>query len=201
MGTGPLADSYETKPPWSYQLNLRANWNCSRIVSCRWLPGQTRGARRGIAQLVHCGDVGVIGKIESIGNQVEAEAFAEVDGLGDAQVKLKEKWHNKFVAPQVANAPGRWRDARNTKHTAVVRKTGLRDAERGAVNIWRNGGPAGRRPILRSAEVKPRVGTGDYVEGPARRNSMSGATVKLLRKCLHECVAIPCAEKSGRRRW
>ena len=66
---------------------LQSELELSRIVSCRWLPGQARGARRGIAQLVHCGDVGVIGKVEIIGDQVEAEAFAEVDGFGDAQVE------------------------------------------------------------------------------------------------------------------
>src|SRR5215471_1693303 len=171
-------------------VELQSELELSRIVSCRWLPGQAGGARRGIAQLVHCGDVGVVGKVESIGDQVEVESFAEVDGLGDAQVELEEKWHDEFVPSQVANASSGRGNTRNSEWTAIVREAGLRDAERGAVNVWRSGGPAGRRPILGSAEIKPRVGPGDHVEGPARRQLDQRSDREIAQQSVHESFAM-----------
>jgi hypothetical protein len=78
-------------------VEFQSELELSRIVSCRWLPGQARGARRGIAQLVHCGDVGVIGKVESIGDQVEAEAFTDVDCFGDAQQRRRAGINGQFL--------------------------------------------------------------------------------------------------------
>jgi hypothetical protein len=65
MATGPLVDTMDLP------VELQSELELSGIVSCCRLPGQARGARRGIAQLVHCGNVGVIGKVESIRDQVE----------------------------------------------------------------------------------------------------------------------------------
>src|SRR4029077_1666039 len=171
-------------------VELHSELELSGIVSCCRLPGQARGARRGIAQLVHCGNVGVIGKVESIRDQVEAEAFAEVDGFGDAQVELEEKWHNEFVTSQVANASSGRRNTRNSEWTAIIRETGLRDAERGAVNVRRSGGPACRRPILGSAEIKPRVGPGDHIEGPARRQLDQRSDREVAQESVHESFAM-----------
>ena len=60
------------------------------VEGCGWLAGGAGGTGRGIAELVHPGDVGVVEKVEGVGDEIETEAFAEADALGDAEIELEE---------------------------------------------------------------------------------------------------------------
>ena len=69
-----------------------------------WLAGGANGTCRGIAKLVHRCNVGAVEEVEGVGDEIEPEAFAEADALGDAEIELEKSRRCESVATESSEA-------------------------------------------------------------------------------------------------
>lgn len=79
----------------------------ARVEGGGWLPGGANGTRGGVAELVDRSNVGAVEKVEGIGDEIEAEAFAEADAFGNAEIELEESRRRIRVASEGSEAAKR----------------------------------------------------------------------------------------------
>ena len=87
----------------------------ARVVSGIGLTGGAGGSGSWVAELIYGCDIGAIEKVEGVGDQFEAEAFAEWNALGHAHVPFKKSGSGEAIAAEIAVATGRRADARDAK--------------------------------------------------------------------------------------
>src|SRR5260221_575621 len=110
-------------------------------------------------------------------------------GFGCEQIHLEEAGTSKAVAAEIAVATLRRTDSRNCERGTIVRQASAGQAEGDARNKGRSCAAAHRGARLRSAEVESRVGTGDYVVGPAGGNLNDGSYREAAEEASCEAVA------------
>src|SRR5258708_7827124 len=127
-----------------------------RVVGCRGLTCEARSSSRDrFAELVDRRHVGTVEKVEAISDEIELQAFAEGNLLGEAEINLEETWADECVAAQATvTACGRSEKGHH-KGGAIVSEANVSLCEIHARNEGRGRATAGydRRPRLGSAEV------------------------------------------------
>jgi len=94
---GPFLEMGDVLP-----AQLESELELPRVVGCRGLTCKTSRACGGIAELVDRGHVGAVEKVEAIRDEIELQAFAEGNLLGEAEINLEETWADERVAPQAS---------------------------------------------------------------------------------------------------
>ena len=94
-------------------VQLERELELARVVGGGWLSRGAGGTGGGVAELVYGCDVGAIEKVESVGDELEANALADGHALGYAHVPLEKSRAGVAVAAQDAVAAGGRRDAGN----------------------------------------------------------------------------------------
>src|SRR6266404_145478 len=159
------------------------------VVGRGGLASQAGGACRWVAELVDGQDVEAIEKVEAVGDEIETNALADGNRLGDAQINLEEAGGGEAIAAKIAVAARGRRDAGNREGGAVVGEARSRYAEGDPGNERRGGAAANRWARLRSAEVEARVGAGNDVEGAAGGNLNDGRYGEATEEASCETIA------------
>jgi hypothetical protein len=81
---GPLVMNHRASAKKGRQLpaQLESELELPRVIGCRGLTGETSFASSGVAKLVDRRDIGAVKQIETIGNEIELQPFAEGNLLG-----------------------------------------------------------------------------------------------------------------------
>ena len=93
-----------SNPQEKLPVELESELELTRVESRGRLPGKASTAGGWIADLVHRSDVGVVGQVEDIGDEIDTEALPEIDAFRDAQVGLGKARCIKAVAPERSEA-------------------------------------------------------------------------------------------------
>src|SRR5581483_3442453 len=147
----------------------------ARVIGGGGLSGKAGCAGGWVAELIDGGDVGAIKKVESVGDEVEAQAFPERDAARNAHIPSEIARPGEGVPAQVAVASG-WR--RQTRHALATPKVTPGMNGEVVVPPLPTDGRAWEAP--RSRRVSSPVIT---LNGRPEETSTIGAKVKSPMKC------------------